>query len=399
MASEASSVVWTAVPRKRGALAFASLFAIESFARALVATVVSVQAHDLLQSSQKVSVLFTCVSLAVLVSTLMLPLIFRYVPRRWIYTAGVVGLGLAALAFATHGLPGQVGGMYLRNVGAATLNIALALYILDHIRKADLVRSEPLRLTFSTMSWTVGPFLGVWLYEKHGPWAPQLLCIAACCLLVAFFWYLRLTDHPVIRAARSTPQNPLANVGRFVSQPRLRLAWLIAFGRSCFWATFFVYGSLLMIEGNLGKEASGILISLSQLTLFVAYFAGRVSERIGVRKVIAGAYAVAAITMIGAGYAGTAQPILAAILLLVGATANSVLDGVGGIPYLRSVRVHERPQMTGVYRSYIDLSDLIPSLIYSFVLLAYPLGSVFYILGAWLGIVGLVSWRYLPRSM
>lgn len=399
MASEASSVVWTAVPRKRGALAFASLFAIESFARALVATVVSVQAHDLLQSSQKVSVLFTCVSLAVLVSTLMLPLVFRYVPRRWLYTAGVVGLGLASLAFATHGLPGQVGGMYLRNVGAATLNIALALYILDHIRKADLVRSEPLRLTFSTMSWTVGPFLGVWLYEKHGPWAPQLLCIAACCLLVTFFWYLRLNDHPVIRAARSTPQNPLANVGRFVSQPRLRLAWLIAFGRSCFWATFFVYGSLLMIEGNLGKEASGILISLSQLTLFVAYFAGRVSERIGVRKVIAGAYAIAAITMIGAGYAGTAQPILAAILLLIGATANSVLDGVGGIPYLRSVRVHERPQMTGVYRSYIDLSDLIPSLIYSFVLLAYPLGSVFYILGAWLGIVGLVSWRYLPRSM
>src|SRR5687767_829240 len=122
MASEASSVVWTAVPRKRGALAFASLFAIESFARALVATVVSVQAHDLLQSSQKVSVLFTCVSLAVLVSTLMLPVMFRYVPRRWIYTAGVAGLALASLAFATHGLPGQVGGMYLRNVGAATLN-------------------------------------------------------------------------------------------------------------------------------------------------------------------------------------------------------------------------------------------------------------------------------------
>ena len=37
--------------------------------------------------------------------------------------------------------------------------------------------------------------------------------------------------------------------------------------------------------------------------------------------------------------------------------------------------------MTGVYRSYIDFSDLLPSLIYSFVLLAFPLGSVFCILG------------------
>ena len=72
MASEASSLIWTAAPPKRGALAFASLFAVESFARALISTVVSVQAHDLLQSSQKVSVLFTCVSLAVLASTLTL---------------------------------------------------------------------------------------------------------------------------------------------------------------------------------------------------------------------------------------------------------------------------------------------------------------------------------------
>jgi MFS family permease len=399
MASEASPVIWTAAPPKRGAVAFASLFAVESFARALVATVVSVQAHDLLMSSQKVSVLFTCVSVAVLASTLTLPLLFRYVPRRWIYTAGVFGLILAAFAFGTHSLPGQVGGMYLRNVGTATLNIALALYILDHIRKADLVRSEPMRLAFSTVSWTIGPFLGVWLYETHGPWAPQLLCMATSCLVILFFWYLRLNAHPVIRAAKSKPQSPLANVGRFVSQPRLRLAWLIAFGRSCFWSTFFIYGALLMIEGGLGKEASGILISLSQLVLCTAYLFGKLSERIGVRKVIVWAYAVAAIAMLAAGYAGVGSPILAAAFLLIGAVANSGLDGVGGIPYLRSVRAHERPQMTGVYRSYIDLSDLIPSFIYSFVLLAFPLGTVFYILGVAMAVIGFVAWRYLPHSM
>jgi MFS family permease len=399
MASEAAPINWTDAPPKRGAVAFAALFAVESFARALIATVVSVQAHDLLLSSQKVSVLFTCVSLAVLVSTLTLPMLFRYVPRRWIYTSGAVGLILASLAFGTHTLSGQVGGMYLRNVGAATLNVSLALYILDHIRKADLVRSEPMRLAFSTVSWTIGPFLGVWLYQNYGPWAPQFLCIATSCLVILVFWYLRLNAHPVIKAASSAPQNPLVNVGRFVSQPRLRLAWIIAFGRSCFWTTFFVYGSLLMIEGNLGKEASGILISASQLVLCTAYFFGKVSERIGVRKVIAGAYAVAAIAVIGAGYAGTGAPVVAGVFLLLGAVANSALDGVGGIPFLRSVRAHERAQMTGVYRSYIDLSDLLPSLIYSFVLLAFPLGTVFCILGVWLAIVGFVAWRYLPRSM
>jgi len=253
------------------------------------------------------------------------------------------------------------------------------------------------KLVFKRKSRVV--FVKNWLYETYGPWAPQLLCIATCCLVIIVFWYLRLNDHPVIKAATSTPQNPLVNVGRFVSQPRLRLAWIIAFGRSCFWTTFFVYGSLLMIEGNLGKEASGLLISLSQLALCTAYLFGKLSERIGVRKVIVWAYGVAALAMMGAGYAGTGAPVLAAFFLLIGAVANSGLDGVGGIPYLRSVRAHERAQMTGVYRSYIDLSDLLPSLTYAFVLLVFPLGTVFIILGIWMAIVGYVAWRYLPRSM
>ena len=54
--------------------------------------------------------------------------------------------------------------------------------------------------------------------------------------------------------------------------------------------------------------------------------------------------------------------------------------------------------MTGVYRSYIDISDLLPSLTYSIVLLYFPLGTVFYILGALMAVVGFFAWRYLPRS-
>jgi MFS family permease len=381
-------------------MAFASLFAVESLARALIATIVSVQAHDLLQTSQRVSVLFTGVSVIVLTSTtLLLPFLFRRLPRRWVYTLGVVALISACAAFATYTLPGQVAGMFLRNLGAATLNVTLSLYILDHIKRVDLVRSEPLRLTLSTMSWTIGPFLGVWLYENYGHWAPQVLSIAVSLTLIALFWNLRLHDHPVIRAARSLPQSPLKNVRRFMTQPRLRLAWLIAFGRSCFWSTFFVYGPLLMIEGKLGKEAGGLLISAGNAVLCTAFLFGKLSERVGVRVVIAGAFAMAAMVSFAAGYAGVSAPIVAALFLLLGSVGTSALDGVGGIPFLRAVKSHERPQMTAVYRTYIDFSDLIPSFIYSFALLYFPLGSVFVILGFGLLAIGAVAFVYLPRSM
>ncbi|MGH6875367.1 MAG: MFS transporter, partial [Aestuariivirgaceae bacterium] len=81
------------------------------------------------------------------------------------------------------------------------------------------------------------------------------------------------------------------------------------------------------------------------------------------------------------------------------AIAGAALDGVGGIPFLRAVRARERAEMAGVYRTFIDMSDLLPTLVFSVVLLFLPLGAVFVVLGAWLAVVACLSWLYLPKSL
>ena len=130
---------------RRGALAFATLFALESLARALVSTVISVQAYDLLQNNQRVSMLFTVIGIGGLAATLTIPVLVRLTARRWVYTGGTLLLMAAGALLATHTLAGQAAGMFFRLLGTACLHITLSLYILDHIRKQDLVRSEPLR--------------------------------------------------------------------------------------------------------------------------------------------------------------------------------------------------------------------------------------------------------------
>ena len=213
------------------------------------------------------------------------------------------------------------------------------------------------------------------------------------------FWYFRLHDRTTLPSGTLQKFNPLANVAHFVRQPRLRLAWLIAFGRSCFWVSFFIYGPLLIVESGLGKEISGLMISASQVTLLSAYLFGKLAQIHGVRQVIALSFAVIALSSVAAGVAGTAEPYVAALMLLVGSLAASALDGVGGIPFLRAVRPHERQRMTAVYRSYIDFSELIPSFVFAIALSFFPIGSVFIILGAGVAVIGLLSWYYLPRSM
>lgn len=385
--------------RKAGALTFGLLFLLESLVRSFNSGVLSIQAYDLLGSSQKVSVLTTCISLAVLVTTLLMPLLFAHMRRRWVYTIGGVAMIAGSMALASYTLPGQVAGVLLRNSGASIMNVALQLYILDHIRKVDLTSSEPMRLALSTIAWVVGPFSGVWLYEHYGPIAPQLAAMAAATLVLSVFWYLRLHDKINLPSGTVQPFNPIANAARFISQPRLRLAWAIAFGRSCFWATFFTYGPILMIEGGLGKQAGGYIISGSQLFLLTAFFFGGLAKRIGVRGVIALCFSMISIAALSAGLFGIHSPNAAAGSLLLGAFFASGIDSVGGIPYLRSVKPNERQRMTAVYRTFIECSELIPGMIFAVALSFFNVSVVFVILGICLSSLAFLSWRYLPKSM
>jgi len=52
-----------------------------------------------------------------------------------------------------------------------------------------------------------------------------------------------------------------------------------------------------------------------------------------------------------------------------------------------------------VYRTYLDLSALLPPLVYSIVLAFFGLGAVFATLGIFCAVCGLLTWYYLPKSM
>ena len=106
-----------------GARTFASLYSIESFARATVASVIPIQAYEILRSEQTVSILYTLVSLLGLSATLFMPIFIRRFARRWVYTAGVCLHAVVSLFFVLHDLPGQFLGMLCRVMGCSALSI------------------------------------------------------------------------------------------------------------------------------------------------------------------------------------------------------------------------------------------------------------------------------------
>jgi MFS family permease len=399
MSTQVRHPIWLPAARAPGARTFALLYAVESFARASVASVVPIQAYELLQDKQAVSLLYTAVALAGLSVTLFMPMLILRFARRWVYAAGVASLALGAAMFLTDTLPGQMLGMLLRVMGASALSITLNLYIMDHIAKTRFIEAESMRMAFSTLAWTGGPTLGVVLYTHFGLWAAHGIVVAFCAVLLAMFWYFRMSDDRAIRPGPTGPSNPLANIGRFVRQPRLRLAWLIAFGRSCFWTTFFIYGPILMVATGQGSLAGGLLVSAGNALLFFAILWGKAGQRYGARATMAFAFAAMSATLLAAAAFGERLPLVAGGFLLATAFFAVALDSLGSTAFMRAVRVRERPQMSAVYRTYLDLSELLPPLVYSVVLAFAGLGGVFASLGMFVAFCGWLTWRYLPKGL
>lgn len=389
--------IWLRAVSIPGATVFAILFTLESLGRAMLATVIPLQAYDILQNERDVSTLYLAVGLTGLAGSFTIPLLIRRFRRRWVYSmAGGLMIAAAAL-LATGTLFGQVAGMLIRAFSVASANIVLSLYIMDYIKKRDLVRAEPRRLMFSAGAWTLGPSLGVWLYTELGRGVPELATAGASLLLLAYFWYLRLQENPAVAAAKAPPPNPIKSIRRFLAQPRLRLAWVIPFGRSAWWSMFFVYPPLYMVQTGQGELAGALLVSAGNVLLVFTPLVGRVAAKTGIRLPIMAAFAGAGAATLAAVFVYD-YPVLVAATLLVGATATVALDALGNIPFMRSVHTYERPQMTTVYRTYIDFSDLLPAALFSVLLTFFDLRAVFVAAALWM-FAEVFAARLLPRSM
>lgn len=380
-----------------GSTVFGIMFLLDSMARALMVSIIPITAYHLLQSERDVSLLYFGVGLFGLGATLSIPGLMKLMRRRWIYTLGCLSLVAMGGAIATTTLPGLAGGMWLRVFGTAALYTTLNLYIMDYIQKRELVRTEPVRLVFGGVSWTFGPFLGMYVSEEFG--TPLACAIAAliAALLLGYFWLLRIRDNPAVAPATRPPPSVAYNVRRFIAQPRLRLAYSIAFTRSIWWSMFFVYGPLFMVKAGYGATESAAMVSAGNAMLFLSMAYGRLARWAGIRPIVVAAYLGSGLLAILVGLMAD-TPLLAATFLVIGAAAATALDALGGITFLRAVHPYERAEMATVYSTYRQISDITGPMLFSLILTFLPLPSVFIITGT----VMLVMARfalYLPRSL
>jgi MFS family permease len=346
---------WIDAVGKPTAAAFVILFSLVGFCRSLLITVIPLNAHAWLGDAQKVSVLFFAVSLGGLAASLSVPWLVHRIRRRNVFALGIALTLLSCGLLAAGGGGGIVTGMLANALSIAALEIALNLYIMDHIPRRELATFEPMRVFFAAGTWTIGPWLGVWLHVHIDPTTPFAGAAALALGTMLYFQWLRLTDHPAVAPAkRTSPPNPLTYLPRYFRQPRLLLAWGLAVGRSAWWSMYFVYAPIYVVNEGLGEIWAGAIVSLGTASFFLVPLWNRVGRRYGLRVMLIGGY------LLTGGFTVTVSLLggqFGVVALLLGAVAAGIIDAAGNVPFLRAVHPHSsscRPCSWSVARRWRD---------------------------------------------
>jgi len=374
---------------------FATLTGVEAIARGSLVSVFPLEMYKVLKDAQAVSEMYFLIGCISLLFGLLVPAVSGKLSRRWTYSLGALmmffGPGLAA-----SGHPyGVVAGLMLTTFATVTLFVCLNAYVLDYVKRHDFGRCETLRMFYSAIGWTLGPVVGVMLWDWWRP-LPFFISMTAAVVLMIIFWVMRLGNGKLIVRVSTPAINPLAYLGRFFRQKRLVAGWIFAVTRSCGWWVYVVYLPIYALENGLGSSLGGLLLSLTNSALFITPLMLYLLRQMGVKSAVRSGFLFAGMLFTLAGFVGD-WPLVAICLLFTGSFAMIFLDICGGLPFLMAVKPSDRNEMSAVYSSFRDVSAIVTPGASAVVLLFAPLSTVFAFGGSLLFVSWMIAAKLNPR--
>ncbi|HPY40147.1 MAG TPA: MFS transporter, partial [Thiolinea sp.] len=276
--------------------------------------------------------------------------------------------------------------------------VCISLYVMDYIEKLEFARTESRRMLYNGVAWLLGPLVGVWLWEHEYPFSAFIVSMLAAVSMLAYFWHLRLGDNPVLVAAKPRKAiHPLVLIPHFFKQKFLRISYLITLSRAIFWVMLYVYGPIYVVEAGLPKWVGAALLSIGCAMLFFSPWVRALAERFHTKNILIFGMCLCGGSLLMLGLLGESQKI-GVLFWWTGAWGASMIDVLGNIPFMRTVKPYERTEMTMVFSTWREMSELLTPLIISLVLLLLPFSTVYYIFGGFLLIVAIYA-RELPNRV
>jgi len=375
----------------------AKLNALEGFARSLLVGVIPLLVLEALGSKEAVTRVYLFASIFTLAITLNFASLERLLQRRWVVTlASIFTMAAAMILLFGDGLSIALA-IGMQSAAASLFSVCISLYIMDYIGKKELIYTESRRFLYTGIAWMIGPSLGIWLWSEYLYWTPFTLTAVASGTMLAFFWYLRLGHSAVIQKAKKSSLSPLQIIPRFFQQSTLRIAYLITLSRAIFWMSLFIYGPIYVVEAGLPGWAAGGLLSFVSGLLLLSPMIRNIAATRGTSIVIVFALIIMGCALIMLFITGEPKPI-GLLYWVIASLGGVTVDVLGNIPFMRMVKPRERTEMTMIFSTWREASQLLTPLLVSLVLLLAPF-EVFYLLLALILFAASFAASFLPRRL
>jgi MFS family permease len=378
-------------------LSLARLTGLNGIARSVLVGVLPLIALKAFGDKEVIASVYFASTIITLLFTVNLASLENWLRRRWLFTLGGLMLGISVLLFYTTQSALFGLGVGLRAASGSIVSVCMSLYIMDYIGKKELTRNESRRMMYTAGAWLIGPALGSWIFQNSRQEVIFIISFVAAAAGLAYFWRLRLGDDLVIQRAQSKPKSPLKAIVRYLSQRRLRIAYMITLSRACFWVTLFVYGPIYVVEAGLPAVWGGLLLSGISGLLFISPIIQRLADRYGTRQVIMTCLVLIGTCLIGLGLLQAPKPI-GLLFWVIGSLGASGVDILGNIPFMRMVRPRERSEMTMVFTTWREASSLLTQALVFLIVLIWPFWVIYFVLAA-MQFLAAFSTANLPRRL
>jgi len=378
-------------------LSIAQLGALEGFSRSLMVGIVPLLALKALGSKEAVTQAYLLASILTLTITLNYATLERLLHRRWVLTLGGLFLIAGAIVLMSgDGFEFAIG-IGLQSAAASLFSVCLSLYIMDYIGRKELKYSESKRMTFNGVAWLVGPSLGIWLWNNTLDWVPFVVAIISASAMLCFFWYLRLGSDVIVRQAKQPAVNPFKIIPRYFKQSALRIAYVITLSRAIFWMSLFIYCPIYVFEAGLPEWVAGGMLSFVSGLLLASPLVRRLADIAGTRTVIISGLLLTALGMFALFLLDEARPV-GLLFWITAAMGGAMLDVLGNIPFMRMVKPRERTEMTMIFSTWRETSQLLTPLIATMVLFTLPF-QYYYILLSFMLVLVAYAASFLPGRL
>ncbi len=386
-----------AYTRHPGGSTLAAIYGLENLSRATIAPVVSLAGLEILGSAQGLSVALFIASVTSLVFMLNSGRLIARISRKAVFTLACIFAIASAVFFAIPTDWAFVTANALRSTGAGLVLICVSLYTMDFIPNGELAKVESRKILFAGSTWIVFPALGTYLWANVGREAPFILAGSFAVILLAVFWWLRITEAEQISPPKAGNLSVANNLASYFGNGHMRVAYMIAVARSAAWVTFFTYGPIYIVQAGVPVEWVGLIMGLVVSVLLGSPLIGRFAQWFGVRRAIYYAFMIAGTLFVVIG--ALPEPVVWAFALFFAASlCMDLLDIVGNLPFMRTVRKGVRVEMTTVFSTWRELSYTLTPGVSALLLIFLPLQGLFTALGlAFVG-TGIVV-RSLPKRV